>query len=103
MVSPYIVLSWRIFFNTISRSYFSVPFTSLSGILYFCLSPIILSDKRWKHRGLNQNKDQEGKGSICGSEEHLEDENDQQENKEIHFQEQCTERTAICCRVLESD
>ena len=42
-------------------------------------------------------------GSICGSEEHLEDENDQQENKDTHFQEQRTERTTICCRVLESD
>ena len=43
------------------------------------------------------------KWSICGSEEHLEDENDQQENKDTHFQEQHTERTTICCRVLESD
>ena len=29
------------------------------------------------------------RGSFCGSEEHLEDENDQQENKDTHFQEQC--------------
>ena len=35
---------------------------------------------------VKQNKDQQGKGSICGSEEHLEDENDQQENKDTHFQ-----------------
>ena len=52
---------------------------------------------------VKQNKDQQGKGSICSSEEHLEDENDQQENKDTHFQEQLTERTTICCRVLESD
>ena len=56
-----------------------------------------------KHRGWNQDKDQQGKGSICGSEEHLEDEKDQQETKDTHFQEQRTERTAICRRVLESD
>ena len=37
------------------------------------------------------------------SEEHLEDDNDQQENKDTYFQEQRTERTAICCRVVESD
>ena len=32
-----------------------------------------------------EDKDQQGKGSICGSEEHLEDENDQQESKDTHF------------------
>ena len=41
--------------------------------------------------------------TVCGSEEHLEDENDQQENKDMHFQEQRTEHTTIFCRVLESD
>ena len=55
------------------------------------------------HRSNESNEDQQGKGSICGSEEHLEDENDQQENKDTHFQEQRTEHTTICCRVLESD
>ena len=29
------------------------------------------------------------RNSLCGSEEHLEDENDQQENKDTNFQEQC--------------
>ena len=43
------------------------------------------------------------RGAFCGSEDHLEDENDQQENKDTHFQEQRTDRSAICCRVLESD
>ena len=52
------------------------------------------SDKIWKHRGWNQDKDLQGKVSICGSEEHLEDENDQQENKDTHFQEERPERTA---------
>ena len=34
---------------------------------------------------LTKDKDQQGNGSICGSEEHLEDENDQLENKDTHF------------------
>ena len=40
-------------------------------------------------------KDQQGQGSICCSEEHLGDENDQQENKDMHVQDQRTEHTAI--------
>ena len=57
------------------------------------VSEIIYSqgDKRWKHRGWNQDNDQQGKGGICGSEEHLEDEKDQHENKDTHFQEQRTD------------
>ncbi len=58
------------------------------------------SDKIWKHRGWNQDKDLQGKVSICGSEEHLEDENDQQENKDTHFQEQRTKRTTIMLQSL---
>ena len=60
-------------------------------------------DKRWKHTGWNQDKDQQGKWSICGSDEHLEHENNQQEIKDTYFQGQHTKRIALCCRVLESD
>ncbi len=41
--------------------------------------------------------------ALAALEEHLEEEKNRQENKDTHFQEQRTEPTAICCRVLESD
>ena len=39
--------------------------------------------------------DQQSNGSFCGTEEHLEDENDQQENKDTHFEEQRTEHILL--------
>ena len=58
------------------------------------------SDALWKHRGWNQDNDLEGKWSICGSEQHLEDETNLQDNEGTNCHKQCSQGTVVFCRVL---